>query len=379
MSSVFKTILFIATCIILPGCSDEEPSQTHIHPPSVQNPGGFPHNQVPQFIVLGSDDNTNVEAMYWLLDYLESKIHRDGSRLRMSFYSNSRSHVNWHHAPDLVQAHKRAMKLGHELGNHTSNHARLVSGLPGHNQVRVGTDSIYRIINELNEDLIELVGVAPQQIVGFRTPYLAWSDSVFTAARMANMLYDCSINESTGGPGNYIWPYTMEEGAPQSQYSWWVETHHTPVGSHPGLWQLPCYMFRGPASLTAHMDSLADFAHDNLITGLDYNLWAAPPAGWLLDRKQSLETLKNTLNLKWNGNRTPMTIGIHSQYYADDFHNSGFARIRDAHDRRAVLEAFIDYALTLENVWFVSAVQVISYMKDPVSVDCFHPDEYFFP
>lgn len=345
------------------------------HPESVVNPGNFPTSQVPQFIVLGSDDNTSAEGLNWILDFLASRKHKDGSSLRMSFYSNSRSSVNWSDsaAVELVNAHVKAYNMGHELGNHTSNHVYIVRGMAGEGQVRVGLDSVAMVINELNNDLVKHIGLSADNVVGFRTPYLAWSDTVFTVINSLGFLYDCSITESRTGPGKYIWPFTMDNGASGASNSWWSLNHKTNITSHPGLWQLPCYSFKAPESVKGHMDAIMS-ANNGLVTGLDYNMWAKPPAGWLLNKNQSLEVLKHTLLLNYNGNRAPMTIGMHSQFYVDGFNESSFINITDAADRRAVLEEFIDFALQMDNVWFVTGVQVIKYMMNPLKSEEFHPD-----
>ncbi|WP_026475645.1 polysaccharide deacetylase family protein [Alkaliflexus imshenetskii] len=347
----------------------------HNHPESVVNPGNFPNSQVPQFIVLGSDDNTSAEGLNWILDYLASRKHKDGSSLRMSFYSNSRASVNWSDSSsvDLVNAHIKALKLGHELGNHTSNHAYMVRGMVGEGQVRIGLDSVSLVVKELNNDLVKHIGLSADDVVGFRTPYLAWSDTVFTVINSMGFLYDCSITESRTGPGEYIWPFTMDNGASGIVNSWWTLNHNTNITSHPGLWQLPCYSFKAPHTVRGHMDSIMS-ANNGLVTGLDYNMWAKPPAGWLFNRSQSLEVLKHTLLLNYNGNRAPMTIGMHSQFYVDGFNESSFLNIVDAAERRAVIEEFIDFALELDNVWFVAGAQVIRYMMNPVMCGEFHPD-----
>jgi len=375
-----KTHLFLWVILVFLVVACNKKNDDNFREESPLNPGAFPDHKVPQLIVLGSDDNTSVEGMNWIIDYMASKKHKDGTPLRMSFYSNSRSAANWNYPENdrLVEAHIRAYNLGHELGNHTSNHAYCVSGLKGDDQIRISPDSISRIINELSYDLVNNAGVDPEHIVGFRTPYLAWSDSVFSVINEMGFLYDCSVTESRNGPGQYIWPFTMDNGASGIQGSWWAENHNTPIGSHQGLWQLPCYSFKAPDSLFNHMDSLSRGQHNGLITGLDYNMWSEPQSGWLLNKEQSLAVLKNTLKLSLEGNRAPVTIGMHSQYYAEDYPELGFVNMQSAADRRAVVEGFIDYALTFDDVWFVSGVQVISYMKNPVQKDKFNPDNYSY-
>ncbi len=114
---------------------------------------------------------------------------------------------------------------------------------------------------------------------------------------------------------------------------------------------------------------------DGSIGGLDYNMWADTNAGgWRLDKEQSIKTLKNTLDLMYAGNRTPMTVGAHSQMYFGE--ETSFPNISSETDRQAVFTEFLDYAIGFDNVWFVTGAQVINYMKKPVKSSEFDPDDY---
>ncbi|KMQ51072.1 polysaccharide deacetylase [Chitinispirillum alkaliphilum] len=344
--------------------------------PSQRNPGNFPDHEVPQLIVIGSDDNTDAEAMRWMLNELASRTHKDGTPLRMSFYSNTRS---WDRDTALVNAHREAYAAKHSLGNHTRDHI--------HHIEREWTDDgpVVTKIWELDELLTEQympvmealttqIGVNPKHIYGFRTPFLEFTNTTFTGLREIGIVYDCSIMEGAGrSPGEFYWPYTMDHQPPV--LPWWAVSNDIEVTSHPGLWQLPAYNFSVPEDIHSHMDTMVTYDHGGIVSGLDYNMWARRNAGGFeFNKDQSLRTLKRTLNMKYNGNRTPFTFGAHSQMYFGK--NSSYVNIQDPAERQAMFTEFLDYALGYDNVWFVSGAQVINYMQQPVRASEFNPGDY---
>lgn len=348
-----------------------------------------PVSNPPQLIILGSDDNTSVEGLDWIVNYLKSKKHADGTALRMSFYSNVQ-YWNYydgetlHNREDLISAHQRAYAEQHEVTNHTKDHVYCVEGKAGPTQKRMGIDEI-RAQMQAVTDIMVANGISTKTMKGFRTPYLAYSDSTFSAAVAEGFTYDCSVNE--GGEwgqvaGNYYWPYTLDQMADNDgnyapgnnkQYSWWSKTYDTPIRKHTGYWELPCYIWAAHPQDTAYMSTVFQYEHGGKITGLDWNLWAEAN----FNKDQSLRCLKYTLDLMYAGNRTPFTVGMHSQYYIDYKGQSSFPNITSHMDRRWVLEQFIDYALSKgDDIYFVSGAQAIAYCMNPVSADSFNPDDY---
>ena len=68
--------------------------------PSRNPPGGLSSSEVPQFIVIGSDDNASEAGLKWLLDYMEGKknpksssnnpLTYDGEQISVSLYNNTK-------------------------------------------------------------------------------------------------------------------------------------------------------------------------------------------------------------------------------------------------------------------------------------------------
>ncbi|MBN1983137.1 MAG: polysaccharide deacetylase family protein [Chitinivibrionales bacterium] len=310
--------------------------------PSQKPPGGLDAKKVPQFITLGWDDNGFADAMNWILDYMKSKKNPNGTPLKCTFYITALYGADTTEASKAVKASwKRAYNEGHEIGNHTFSHAEGMAGWP-QAQWKATMDSC-------TDFLVKEIGVPRAQIYGFRTPFLAFDINgmnTHKAAKEAGFLYDCTLNggsEAEFNGSDYYWPYTLDEGNIGSEH------YIKPV---PGLWEVPTHRYRLPSG--GHM------------TGFDYNLWKEME----YNKSQFIAVYKNTLDLRYNGNRCPFTLGAHTDYYSKD-NEWANKDIKNStwQDRRAAIEEFITYALTKPDVRFVTAKFIIDYMKDPYTVD----------
>ncbi len=321
--------------------------------PSLNPPGGLPVEQVPQFIVLGFDDNRYVDGMNWVLDTLEGKTNpagkgnartHDGQKLIVSFYYTTDSLDDGGEA--LLATWRRAAGAGHEVANHTHTHRALESqGVPW---------NWAQEIQKSNQILQDKLGVKPGSIRGFRAPFLQFDQALFeTLGQTSGMIYDCSLTHiPIGGAGedwrNYrhLWPYTLHNGTDGMSGQW-------QVGKHPRIWEIPVYTLptAGPdraQSANLNMAGFDSTAYGTLgKSGPDfYNSMK-----WALD-----------LRLEKVDNRAPLTIGLHSDTYSSQ--HKGYTAPLEA--RRKALADFIGYALTKPEVRFVSAVQLLQWMSSPV-------------
>lgn len=367
----------------------------------------------PQFIVIGSDDNTNAEAFRWMADVMSGErgletdrgTNFDGSKRYMSFYVNT--NVGWTGAAAVRSAAVHAYNLGHSIGNHTHAHSRFVGGTswtvnddilsnhPNNHTRRMALDLVYNAIDAARTRMIE-AGIPQEHQFGFRTPFLAYSDTAFTAMRMAGILYDCSIEGVVGRPGSTLFPYTLDNipgtlneadangnVCPNNRAAWWGRLKPDAQGGlgasnfvreHPGLWVLP-------ASLVAvHPDDLAaveakrdSWMTGDLITGFDYNLWNQAK----MTEDETVNTLMHTLQLHLDGNRAPFAFGPHSQFFFD----RSAAATREypnitADERQSAFERFVAYASEIPEVFFVTGDMVIAWMLNPVPASEFNPADY---
>lgn len=94
------------------------------------------------------------------------------------------------------------------------------------------------------------------------------------------------------------------------------------------------------------------------ITGFDYNLFYS----FDFSAVELLAILKHSLDLRLAGNRSPMILGAHSDYYHG-------RKSPDAAMRRQVLSDFIDYALSKPEVRVVRYEQLLDWPEQPVPLD----------
>lgn len=363
-----KKFLSVMIVIILVGLGGICFAQDNV-PPSQNPPNNLPVKYVPQFIVLGFDDQPSEAGMNAVLNLMDGMKNPeglgqeetfDGTSAQITFYSNSANFSA------TENAHKKAIADGHEIANHTASHTTSFSTSEG-----TWTSEI----NQCNSGIVGL-GVPEDQIFGFRTPYLQYNDATFKALASIDFLYDCSIEEgwdAKQNAGNFLWPHTLDNGSPGNKVMVDWNDPDLPyelIESHPGLWEMPCYVITIPADSLCEKYDLPERLRNRIktqspagayfdtingkITGLDYNLYFE--AG--LVGMEIGKVLCYNLDCFYNGNRTPLNYGTHSRYYTGELPNGIEG-----------LEYFLDYALKKPDVRIVSAINVVRWMQNPKLLD----------
>ncbi|ERP39240.1 T9SS type A sorting domain-containing protein [Chitinivibrio alkaliphilus] len=386
-------------------------------------PGDLSVEEVPMFISIGWDDNSHSGmpgstaeegGVRWVCDFTKELRNPegtgqeetfDGAPVRTTFFSNSFyiEPYNGDFSVMVKWAHNYAYRLGHEIANHT--HSHLTGGDGPYLSVDAWEEEIYKCSemfsrpapaiedSALTADDPSLgAGVPIEEIVGFRAPYLFYGNNLFTALKNLNFIYDSSIEEGMDPAQdgtNFYWPYTMDHESPGHRYMSEVSGTKEPeyaVPEHPGIWQLPVYALVTPPDdecenyglapgfrdrLKEHVTTLGKpgaFDVDNgKISGLDYNMFYF--IEFNLTKEEVLATLKYSLDQRMRGNRAPMVIGFHSQYYTPVW-NGNAGNIPDDADRRAIVEEFVQYALeTYEDVRFVPMRDLQQWLETPVALE----------
>jgi peptidoglycan/xylan/chitin deacetylase (PgdA/CDA1 family) len=357
--------------------------------PAVDPPGGLMPSQVPQFVMFGSDDNYYADGMNWMVDTaFAGKMNPDGTPAQITFFITAgygTSQNNGIFIPgsvnqteqDVVNSWKHAYDMGHEIGNHTWDHDMGMNG-PG-NSYSVAE---WQTEISMSQDfLTNQVGVPACELDTWRFPYLAFDDAGFQAYGSAGFIADTSMEFGynwwqppgmTSGFGgsdpesgkHFWWPFTLDNGPPSVSNSGFDPVETKMVGAHPGVWEFLEHTFNGP-------DPKGDWmmpATVHTITGLDYNLWLAglPTQGGY----DFCNTLKYSFLQKYNGNRTPFNVGVHSPIYSPDDPIQDMDFGNNSDQRRAALQCFIDYLFSgqFPDVRVVGFHKVIEWLRNPTAI-----------
>lgn len=345
-------------------------------------PQGLSVDEVPQFVVLGFDDNTQAEGIDWVIDLFNTKSNSDGSDARVSFYLNTSGlHADDADGTALLASMQRLKNTTHEMGNHTDNHLRYL--YQGNEEVffqtlsTLGHDTWDERIQAASTDLIGLVGLVQNDIQGFRAPYLRYNAESMNVIKEKGFLYDCSIEEGYAPEfdgTNFRWPYELDEGSPGHDESWYGNRNNAQrvdIKTTQGLWELPNYVLMVPKDsetssygiTTGFWNRLLTnmpYLEDHKVTGLDYNLWTIGK----INKAEMLGLLKYNLDLRLSGNRAPFMFGTHSQYYTQAWADANVPNAT-LEEMKEAISSFVDYALSKEVVRMSTGVDIIEWCKDP--------------
>jgi polysaccharide deacetylase len=348
-----------------------EASTDHVAP-STLPPNGLDPQSVPQFVMFGFDDDAYAEGMNWVVDELfANRTNPDGSPARATFFiiggaassDGIFTDFGGQTEQELVDSWRNALNQGHEIGNHTWDH---VASLDGR------TASLAKWQDEVNrshEQLKESLGLADCDIIGSRFPRLEFNENAYQAVDQAGYVYETSMEfgydywtppegEVDLPPGvgigggtatsseHFWWPFTLDEALPSS-----YGLYKYDVGVHPGLWVFPEHVFVKIDGETA-----------SNVTGFDYNLWLKAANDSSFD---FCTVLKQTFDQRYNNNRSPFNVGVHSDIYSqfneeadNGFHNT-------YQERREALQCFLDYVLSKPDVRVVTFKDVLRWLRDP--------------
>ena len=346
--------------------------------PSSLPPHGMTVSNSPQFVVLGFDDNTMSEGINWALALFNNKKNHDNSKALASFYMNTAGLDEYieDDPATLLTAMQSLKNSSHEIGNHTYDHHQ------GLNESQIRELSLTQWNSKLADGetkLLNPVGVAQSDITGFRSPYLLYNQNTLDVLKSRNYLYDCSIEEGYAqkyNGTNFRWPYQLNEGSPGHNESWYGNPEnedYISIGAVEGLWELPVYVLMIPkdsecsqygisTGLWSRITALMPYLSDYKITGFDYNLWNLAR----LNKSEVLGILKYNLDLRLSGNRAPLTLGVHTQYYTDSW--SSNAPNANTTQMREAISEFIEYALSKPEVRITTADKVIKWCQNPTAL-----------
>lgn len=390
--------LLAAAAMLFQSCAGSG-LQTLSGPRMFSSPSGLNTVQTPQFVYFTTDDNGlsglpesgRAGGLHFLTELFAARRNPsgggnpgtfDGAALHYTFFVNthylipppegSRRPRAGESPVYTKRAWKEALDRGHEIAVHTHSHphGRNFSVVQWRDEIRQCLEVLARPWDP--GETVERpnpgsgLGIDPADVPGFRAPYAEYNDNALTAAELEGLTYDSSIEElDLAGPGaEVLWPGPLSQGLPLNA---------SPLGPHPGLWEVPisdfivppdgeCGRYGVPAGLRDRLKKVRSYFDpgNGAITGMDWNLWQE----FLMTPSEFLAVLKYTLDKHLNGRRSPMIVGLHCDLYSDG-RSEGDSRA-PAVERRAVLQAFLDYALQKPEVRVVSIRELLNWVKNPV-------------
>ncbi len=293
-------------------------------PPSTSPPNGLNPQNIPMLVSIGFDDNTCPTGIKWACDFLRDKVNNshngnpltfDGTPVRVTFLIIAQ----WPNDEWNI-----ASMDGHEIGNHTLTHHE--GGLSWTEDVQYCNDTIAKYCPNAT-------------IYGFRTPRLEYDAGTWSAVKSFGFTYDCSIeHDNWGSP---VWPYTLNNGLHSSANL----DGKTPPSNMGGTWEIPVHELNG-------------------MTGFDFNYYDAGKANAYGN------ALKQDLDSRYSGNRCPLIINAHTEYYSEEWpeENPNIHWNSTIEQRREILADVIDYALTKPDVRIVPIIDIIRWMRNPVEL-----------
>lgn len=367
--------LTLTACVTVP-VKEKQTSSTN-RKPSVNPPGELSREEVPMFVSIGFDDNSDAENLNWILNFTKGLTNNqgegqaetfDGVPVSLSFFNNGK------YSKEAGEAWKALYDNGHEIGNHSQNHYH---GSRTNWSRSPATYDILMSQKQWEEEIrlteIELFkdGIALSDIKGFRNPFLEYTDNSINAVYEGGYLYDCSIEEGYQigkKPGNMYWPYTLDTGSPGSRVAaGWIDSRE-PIQKYPGLWELPVYVLVIPddeaaaeyglePGLRLKFHKFKPYVKGSQwkITGFDYNILFTDSGEPMCTPEEFLTILKYNFDLRYAGNRAPFMLGAHIEHYSTP-------------ERRWIIEEFITYTMEKPEVRVVSFDKIVQWLENPAAL-----------
>src|SRR5207249_195690 len=167
--------------------------------PSTTPPGGLQAAQIPQLLSFGFDDNNQSDAIEWILGMLQTKMNPhgkgaqdnpctyDGTPVHATFYLSSVYVADMTRAGEDLATVKKSwhdeLTNGSEMGDHTHSHsdgtAFTLDQWTG--EIQMCLDWLTKPFDAaaVGTDMSKGIGVPRAEIIGFRTPFLAYNDNTF--------------------------------------------------------------------------------------------------------------------------------------------------------------------------------------------------------
>ncbi|XP_055839010.1 chitin deacetylase 8 [Episyrphus balteatus] len=273
--------------------------------------------KIPQFVTVTFDDAVTALNFEYCDKIFENIRNPDGCSPSATFYFN-------HEYTDYTKIHFLWTK-GHELALHSMTH-----GMGTSYWKEATVDVFLKEFGQQLEMIEHFAKIDKRDVKGMRVPHLQISgNDSFIAAKKLGLLYDSSwpTTRFTSPP---LWPYTLDYKSVQD-----CPIGECPDASIPGLWENPLVSWEDTKGYKcAMLDACIHMPNDTT--------------------KDLVNWMISNFNRHYLTNRAPFGIYLHSAWFQKGEHY--FEAFRE----------FIRYLNKKPDVYFVSASQVIEYMRNPV-------------
>ncbi|XP_077546069.1 chitin deacetylase 7-like isoform X2 [Haemaphysalis longicornis] len=283
-------------------------------------PAGLRVDEMPQFVMLTFDDAVTVLNMAFyreLLNITRRKHKQNGCSIAATFFVSG-EYLDY-------EAVNQLHSWGNEIALHSISHRTD----PSYWQT-INSTQWEREVLDQRTMLTAFANVSAADVVGFRGPFLFTGGDQGFSMLHKHLRYDSTLPHHRGRGERPFYPYTMNFGFRRS-----CNVLPCPQGSYPGLWVLPMNVFFAKSSNEDHPCVMADTC--------------APPPDTAND---TFEYLKSNFEYFYTTNRAPFPVFLHEAYLRHPERKVGYLR-------------FIDWLLEKDDVYLVTASEVLRFMEDP--------------
>ncbi|KAL0103005.1 hypothetical protein PUN28_018362 [Cardiocondyla obscurior] len=284
-------------------------------------PGGIPHEQTPQIVLLTFDDAVNDlnKPLYSEL-FENGRKNPNGCPIAATFYVS-------HEWTDYSQV-QNLYADGHEMASHTVSHSF---------GEQFSARKWAREVAGQREILAAYGGVKLEDVRGMRAPFLSvGGNNMFKMLWDTNFTYDSSMPIYENRPPS--WPYTLD-----------YKLFHDcmippcPTRSYPGLWEVPMVMWQ---DLNGGRCSMGDACSN-------------PPTP-----DGVYKMLIKNFERHYTTNRAPFGLFYHAAWFTQPHHKEGFI-------------SFLDTIVAMDDVWVITNWQAIQWIRNPTPLALLHTFEPF--
>ncbi|XP_046664819.1 chitin deacetylase 1 [Homalodisca vitripennis] len=276
-------------------------------------PGGLDPEDTPQMILVTFDGAINLNNFQKYTHLFNDKRRNpNGCELKATFFI-SHEYCDYNMVQELAH-------YGHEIGVET---VSLQQGL----QDKGYEEWVGEMIG-MREILRHFANISRADIVGMRAPFLKpGRNTQYEVVEDFGFIYDSSV----GVPPlrTPVWPYTLDY-----KISHECKSGTCPTKSFPGIWEVP---------LNAHYVETYEGGHCPYLDQCVLHNH---------DKDDVFEWLQEDFYRSYKQNRAPYMLPFHTNWF----------QLKELEDG---LHKFVEWVLTLDDVWFVTVTQALTWMTDP--------------